>query len=84
VTGAVTRALTRLSGTSRIDLNIPWLDVAPVVNWQHYEWSSQFNLSSIGARIWAGIHTRSADEVGNAVGKQVGDFGADHYFHATN
>jgi hypothetical protein len=84
VTGAVTRALTRLSGTSRIDLDIPWLDVVPVVKTQHYEWASQFNLSSIGARIWAGIHTRTADEVGNAVGKKVGDFAATHYFHATN
>jgi hypothetical protein len=84
VTGAVTRALTRLSGTSRIDLDVPWLDVVPVVKTQHYEWASQFNLSSIGARIWAGIHTRTADEVGNAVGKKVGDFAAIHYFHATN
>jgi hypothetical protein len=82
VTGAVTRALTRLSGTSRIDLDIPWLDVVPVVRTQHYEWASQFNLSSIGARIWAGIHTRTADEVGNAVGKKIGDFEARHYFHA--
>ena len=30
VTGSVTRALTRLTGTSRIDLNMPWLP-APVV-----------------------------------------------------
>lgn len=84
VAGAVTRALTRLSGTSRIDLNIPWLAVVPVVTTQHYEWASQFNASSIGARIWAGIHTRTADEVGNAVGKKVGDFEALHYFRATN
>jgi len=84
VTGAVTRALTRLAGTSRIDLNIPWLDVNPVDKWQHYEWAGPFNVSSIGARIWAGIHTRTADEVGNRVGKKVGDFGAQHYFHATN
>lgn len=80
VTGAVTTALTRLSGTSRIDLNLPWLDVVPVVKSQHYEWASEFNASSIGARIWAGIHTRTADEVGNAVGKKVANFGARHYF----
>jgi hypothetical protein len=84
VTGAVTRALSRLSGTSRIDLNIPSFVVVPVAQWQHYEWASQFNASSIGARIWAGIHTRTADEVGNAVGKKVGDFAAQHYFHATD
>jgi hypothetical protein len=83
VTGAVTSALTRLTGTSRIDLNIPWLDVVPVVRSQHYESASQFNVSSIGARIWAGIHTRTADEVGNKVGSKVGAYGMQHYFAPT-
>ena len=76
-------ALTRLTGTSRIDLNVPWLP-APVVKWEHYEWAGQLNASSIGSRIWAGIHSRTADEVGNVVGKKIGDYGARHYFHATN
>jgi hypothetical protein len=83
VSGAVTTALTQLTGTSRIDLNMPSptnLTLSP----RHYEWAGQLNAESIGARIWAGIHTRTADEVGNTVGKKVGAFGMQHYFHATD
>ena len=79
VTGAVTRALTRLSGTSRIDLNIP-SPTNLTLPTRHYEWAGQLNAESVGARIWAGIHTRTADEVGNRVGKKVGAFEARHYF----
>jgi PAP2 superfamily len=83
VSGAVTTALTRLTGTSRIDLNVP-SPANLTVPTRHYEWAGQLNADSIGARIWAGIHTRTADEVGNRVGKKVGRFGMRHYFHATD
>ena len=83
VSGAVTRALTRLSGTGRIDLNVPSTTNLTLPT-RHYEWAAQLNAESIGARIWAGIHTRSADEVGNRVGKKVGDFEARHYFAETD
>ena len=72
-----------MTGTSRIDLNIPWLP-EPVVKSRHYEWASQLNAESIGARIWSGIHTRTADEVGNAVGKKIGAYWSDRYFQPTD
>jgi hypothetical protein len=77
VTGAVTTALTRLTGTQRIDLNMPSPSDGTT---RHYTTAAQLNAESIGARIWAGIHTRTADEVGNAVGKKVGAL-ARQYFH---
>ena len=83
VSGAVTTALTALTGTSRIDLNMPSPANAAVPT-RHYEWAGELNADSIGARIWAGIHTRTADEVGNRVGKKVGAFGMSHYFAATS
>jgi len=36
--------------------------------------NSQFNVSSIGARIWAGIHTRTADEHAHMIGEKVAEF----------
>lgn len=34
----------------------------------------------IGARIWGGIHTRTADVQGAQIGKDVAKWGRDHYF----
>ena len=34
----------------------------------------------IEARIWAGLHYRSADLQGKALGQKVADYAADHYF----
>jgi hypothetical protein len=77
VTGAVTRALTGLLGTPRIDL---YLSSVVTGTTRHYTFASQLNADSIGARIWAGIHFRTADEVGNAIGKQIGTWALAHYF----
>jgi hypothetical protein len=78
VSGAVTTMLTAITCTDKIDLTVPNLAGGPS---RYYERADQLNTESIGARIWAGIHTRAADEVGNAVGKQVGAVGAERYFH---
>ena len=75
--GAVTHALTRVLdlGGDRIDVNIT---VAGVT--RHYEFASQLNQDAIDARVWSGIHFRTADVVGNQVGAQVGDWALDNYF----
>ena len=39
---------------------------------RHYETSRTLNDEGIGARIWGGIHFRTADEVGRDVGRDVG------------
>jgi hypothetical protein len=38
---------------------------------------------AIDARVWSGIHFRTADVVGIENGKQVGDWALDHYFQPT-
>jgi hypothetical protein len=78
--GAVTRALTRVLdlGGDRIDVNVT---VAGVT--RHYEFASQLNQDAIDARVWSGIHFRTADVVGNETGKQVGDWALDNYFQPT-
>lgn len=69
VIGAVTAALTRLSGTSQLDLN---LSSTVTGTTRHYQDASTLNAEGIGARIWGGIHFRTADEVGARVGARVG------------
>ncbi len=78
--GAVTRTLSGIMGLGgdRIDLNIT---VAGVT--RHYEFASQLNQDAINARVWSGIHFRTADVVGNEIGSQVGDWALDNYFHPT-
>jgi hypothetical protein len=34
-----------------------------------------------GARVWAGVHFRTADALGERLGRQVADCLRDHYFH---
>jgi hypothetical protein len=78
--GALTRALTGVHqlGTDRIDLNIT---VAGVT--RHYEFASQLKQDAIDARVWSGIHFRTADVVGFRTGEQVGDWAVDNYFQPT-
>ena len=77
VMGAASRALTRVLGTARIDLNIT--SVAAGVT-RHYEWAGKLNRQAVNARVWSGIHFRTADVLGNEQGKKVGDFALNHYF----
>ena len=79
--GALTRALTGVHplGGDRIDLNIT---VAGTT--RHYEFASQLNQDGIDARVWSGIHFRTADVVGIRTGTQVGDWAVDNYFQPTH
>lgn len=77
VIGAATRALSRVMGTSRIDLNIP---SSATMTTRHYEWASQLTNDSVDARVWSGIHFRTADVLAKRTGQKVGDYALDHYF----
>jgi hypothetical protein len=77
VMGAVSRSLTRVLGTNRIDLRIT--SAAAGVT-RHYTFAGRLNRDAIDARVWSGIHFRKADVVGNNMGKKVGDWALDHYF----
>jgi hypothetical protein len=77
VVGATSRALTRVLGTGRIDLMLT--STAAGVT-RHYEHARELNSDAVEARIWSGIHFRTADVVGNKLGKNVADWVLDRYF----
>ena len=80
IVGAATRALSGTLGLGggRIDVNIT---VAGTT--RHYEFASQLNRDAVDARVWSGIHFRTADVVGIETGTQVGDWALDNYFQPT-
>ncbi len=69
VIGSVTAALTGLEGTQSIDLN---LSSTVTGTTRHYATADTLRQEGIGARIWGGIHFRTADETGDRVGRQIG------------
>ena len=75
VMGAVSTALSRLEGTSNIDLNLPSSVTGTT---RHYETGAQLRAEGIGARIWGGIHFRTSDEVGDQMGAQLGRWIGSH------
>ena len=77
VIGAVSRSLPRVLGTRRIDL---YLTSAAAGVTRRYQTAGQLNRDAIYARVWSGIHFRTADVVGNKQGRKVGDWALDHYF----
>jgi hypothetical protein len=82
VIGALSRTLSRLIGDGRVDLKITsvaaGLPGPPLT--RHYKFAVQLNRDVVDARVWSGIHFRTADVVGNGMGTQVGDWALDHYF----
>ncbi|MGA5421798.1 vanadium-dependent haloperoxidase [Streptomyces lavendulocolor] len=75
--GALTRTLTGLFGTSRIDL---FLSVKGTGATRHYRHAHEYNRDVVNARVWGGIHTRTADTVGNATGQRVAAWALERYF----
>jgi hypothetical protein len=78
VLGAVTQALEKLTGTGRLDLTLP--ATVPGTLDRHYDYGSTLRAEGIGARIWSGIHTRTADEVGNRTGQRLAIWTSSRYF----
>jgi hypothetical protein len=80
--GAVSRSISRILGGGQVDLVITSTAAGqggPAVT-RHYMTASEFNRDAINARVWSGIHFRTADEVGNAMATEIADWGLDHYF----
>lgn len=75
--GALSRALTRILGSPRIDLNVRSLVSGTT---RHYEVADQYDRDSVDARVFGGIHTRTADVVGNRTGHRLADWALDRYF----
>lgn len=74
--GAVMAVLDGLTGGD-IDLR---LTSAPTGTTRTYTSSAVYNRDVINARIWSGIHFRTADVVGNRIGRHIGERALRHYF----
>jgi hypothetical protein len=77
VFGAASAALTRLNADGRVDLNLT--SVAAGVA-RHYDLAADIQHDAIDARVFSGIHFRTADEVAIAMGAQVANWALDHHF----
>jgi hypothetical protein len=76
VFGATGRALARVIG-SDIDLRI----TSPGINvTRTYHSAAAMNADAINARVWTGIHFRSADSLAAQLGTNVANWALDHNF----
>lgn len=80
ITGALSTTLSRLNAGGQVDLRVT--STAAAVT-RHYLSAAVMQQDVIDARVWSGIHFRTADEVGAAMGVQVGNWALDHYFAPT-
>ena len=81
VVGAASTALARLSPDGLMDLN---LTSAAAGVTRHYDVAADIQHDAIDARVFSGIHFRTADEVGATTGTQVANWALDHYFAPAN
>ena len=79
--GAASTALARLSPDGLMDLN---LTSAAAGVTRHYDVAADIQHDAIDARVFSGIHFRTADEVGATTGTQVANWALDHYFAPAN
>ncbi len=80
VIGATSTALSRLNADGLVDLTIT--STAAGVT-RHYDDPDAFVRDVIDARVWSGIHFRTADEVGADMGVQIANWALDHHFAPT-
>jgi hypothetical protein len=76
VTGALSQSLARLD---LFDLIV----TSPVGTTRHYTDPVAMRTDVINARVWNGIHFRSADVAGAEIGVEVANWAADHDFGPT-
>jgi hypothetical protein len=77
VIGAVSTALSQLNADGRVDLS---LTSAAAGVTRHYDLAADIQHDAIDARVFSGIHFRTADEVAIAMGTQVANWALDHHF----
>ncbi len=78
VIAALTTSLVEVTGG--VDLNL----VSPGQGLQHWDSKSTLDNLAVEARIWSGIHFRTADQVSIGVGNNVANWTFDHYFAPTD
>jgi hypothetical protein len=81
VTGAFARGLADVLGTDQ--LNVTLISTAVPGIARHYDSVASLCDDVISARVWLGIHFRTADARGVAIGQHVSDYILTHDFAAT-
>ena len=81
VVGAVSTALSRLNSDGKVDLNIT---SAAAGETRHYATKARITREAVDARVWSGIHFRTADEVSIRTSTKVANWTLDHYFQPTD
>jgi hypothetical protein len=77
LTGAFTRALADVLDTRQLELTLI-STAAPGTRF--YDSGSSLRNDVVDARVWLGIHFRTADTAGVNMGQRVADWALDHYF----
>jgi hypothetical protein len=77
VVGAASTALSQLSPDGLMDLS---LTSATAGVTRHYDTAADIQHDAIDARVFSGIHFRTADEVGATMGTQVAAYALANYF----
>ena len=80
LTGAFTRALADTLDTRHLQLTLISTAVPGAV--RNYDSGRALRNDVVNARVWLGIHFRSADTGGVQMGQRVADWALDHYFGA--
>jgi hypothetical protein len=75
VIGATSGVLARLNADSRVDLN---LTSAAAGVTRHYDFAADIQQDAVDARVFSGIHFRTADEASIVIGTQVANWALDH------
>ena len=78
VTGAFTRSLQKTLGTRDLDVTLHSSAVPGAE--RHYDRAGALNNAVINARIWLGIHFRSADVDGVKMGQRAANWVLNHAF----
>jgi hypothetical protein len=82
VMSSASRAVSHILGGGEVDLYITSVAAGmggPPVT-RHYELASTLVEDAIDARVWAGIHFRTADVRASVIGNSVADWSMDHEF----
>jgi len=80
VTGALSQAVSRLTANGVLDLDIT---SGATGKTRHYDDPATIQKEVIDARVWSGIHFRTADHAGVSIGIRVANWALDHYFAPT-
>jgi len=81
VVAATSTVLERLNGDGTLDLTITSAAAGVTRN---YATKAQIAEDAVSARVWSGIHFRTADEVSIDIGTNVANYVLDNYFQPTD